>query len=101
MQIQSVNNQSFKGLQCHPNYGQIEYVLATKLGMNGFMRADKYLDKLAKNNIAADVYLGGNMEKPRIYAEVGGKLFKETWLYGPISTLKKALKLSNKLDAQK
>jgi len=101
MQIQSIGNQSFTGLQCHPNYSEIEYILATKLGGHGFMKADKYLDKLAKNKIPADVYLAGDLTKPKIYAEVGGKLFKESWLWGPVSTLKKALKLSNKLDAQK
>lgn len=101
MQIQSVGNQSFKGLQCHPNYREVEYILATKLGGHGFDKADKCLDMLAKNNTNAEVYLGGDMLKPKIYAEVGGKLFKESWLWGPVTTLKRALKLSNKLDAQK
>ena len=49
MQVQSVNSQSFQGLQCHPNYNQVEYVLATKLGWKGFNKADKCLEKLSKN----------------------------------------------------
>lgn len=102
MQIQSVNSQSFGALQCHPNYSEIEYILATKLGWGGFNRADKYLDKLAKNKTHADVFLGGEMTKePKIFVEIGGKTIKESWLFGPMSVLKKALKLSNKLDAQK
>jgi hypothetical protein len=102
MQVQSVNSQSFCGLQCHPNYSTVEYILATKLGWNGFSRADKYLEKLAKNHTNVDVFLGGELtKKPKICAEVGGKTIKEGWFFGPLSVLKKALKLSNKLDAQK
>lgn len=101
MQVQSVSNQSFRGLQCHPNYGHVEYVLATKLGWDGFLKADKYLAKLAKNKTSAEVYVGCDPSKPKIFAEVGGKTFKENFFFGPVSVLKKALKLSNKLDVQK
>ncbi len=95
MQVQSVNSQSFKGLQCHPNYSHIEYILATKLGWNGFRKADKLLEKLAANKAHTDVYLGGDVEKPKIYAEVAGKTFKENLFFGPLTVLKKALKKSN------
>lgn len=95
MQVQSVNNQSFGGLQCHPNYQKIEYVLATKLGYRGCVKADKLLEKLAANQVHTDVYLGGNMKKPKIYAEVAGKTFKENFFFGPLTVLKRALKKSN------
>ena len=95
MQIQCVSNQSFKGLQCHPNYQKIEYVLATKLGYNGCIKADKYLEKLASNKAHTDIYLGGDMSKPKIYAEVAGKTIKENFFFGPLTVLKKALKKSN------
>ncbi len=102
MQIQSVNSQSFSGLQCHPNYSEVEYVLATKLGYKGCVKADKLLEKLSANKAHADIFLGGEMtKKPKIFAEVGGKTIKEGLFFGPISVLKKALKLSNKLDAHK
>ena len=99
MQIQSINSQSFSGLHCYPNYGQIEYVLATKLNCNGFIKADKLLEKLSKNKANADVFLGGNVENPRIYAEVAGKTFKENFFFGPLTVLKRALKKSNE-DSQ-
>lgn len=95
MQIQHVSNQNFKGLQCHPNYREIEYVLATKLGYGGFTKADKYLEKLALNKAHTDVYLGGDISKPKIYADVAGKTYKENFFFGPLSVLKKALKKSN------
>ena len=99
MQIQNVNGQNFKGLQYHPNHGEIDYILATKLGGHGFDKAMKLLDKLSANKTAADVFQGGDLAKtPRIYVEVAGKVFKENLFFGPISTLKKALKYSNKLE---
>lgn len=102
MQIQCINGQSFGALQCHPNYSEVEYILATKLGWGNFNKADKYLDKLAKNKTHADIYIGGDLTKnPKICAEIGGKLIKENFFNGPISILKKALKISNKLETQK
>ena len=98
MQVQSVNSQSFQGLQCHPNYNQVEYVLATKLGWNGFNKADKCLERLSKNSVHADVYVGGTEKHPKICAEVAGKVFKEGFFFGPITVLKKALKISDKLQ---
>ena len=111
MQIQCINGQSFGALQCHPNYSEVEYILATKLSWGNFNKdrinfilneADKYLDKLAKNKTHADIYIGGDLTKnPKICAEIGGKLIKENFFNGPISILKKALKISNKLETQK
>ena len=99
MQVQNINSQNFKGLQYHPNHGEIDYILATKLGGYGFDKATKLLDKLGANKTAADIFQGGDLAKtPRIYVEVACKLFKENLLFGPITTLKRALKYSNKLD---
>jgi hypothetical protein len=98
MQVQSVSNQNFKGLQCHPNYGEVQYILATKLDGYGFDKAVKYLDKLSKFRAHSDVYLVGDVDKPRIHAQVENKLFKESFFFGPITTLKKAFKAARNFD---
>lgn len=95
MQIQSVQGQNFSGLQYHPSYREVEYILATKLGWSGFCKADKYLEKLAANKAHTDVYVSGDIENPKIYAEVAGKTFKENFFLGPLTILKRALKKSN------
>lgn len=98
MQIQRTNGYSFKGLQCHPNYDYIQYIIATKLGAYSFDKTMKCVDALALNKTPADIYLGGNMEAPKIYVDIAGKTLKENFFRGPYSIVKKALKISNKLD---
>ena len=98
MQIQSVSNQNFKGLQCHPNYGEVQYILATKLDGYGFDKAVKYLDKLSKFRAHSDIYLVGDVNYPKIHAQVENKLFKENFFNGPIRTLKKAFKAARNFD---
>lgn len=99
MQVQSVNGQSFKGLQCHPNFNTIEYVIATKTGQGSFFKASELMDKLSEKKAYTELYLGGELTKnPKIYAEVGGKIIKESFLFGPVSVLRKALKIANKLQ---
>ena len=98
MQVQSISSPSFKGLQCHPNYGEVQYILATKLDGYGFDKAVKYLDKLSKFRAHSDVYLVGDVDKPIIHAQVENKLFKESFFNGPVRTLKKAFKAAKMFD---
>ncbi len=99
MQVQSVNSQNFMGLKCYPNYSEVQYVLAKKLNGSGFDKAVKYLSKLAKNRAHTDVYVaGGYLQAPKIYAEVGDKLYKENFFNNSIRVLKRALKKSNRFD---
>ena len=98
MQIQRVSGQNFTSLQCHPNVKEVEYVIATKTGLESFMKASGIMNKLSQNKAYTELYLGGDLAKnPRIYAEVGGKLIKENFFVGPVTVLKRALKIANKL----
>ncbi len=94
MQVQSVSNQSFGALKCEPNFSEIVMHIAKKCSADGAIQGDKYLKELKNNRAVTDLYLAGNMQKPRLYAEVGGRLFKENWFVGPLTVLKRALKVS-------
>lgn len=101
MQIQNYNNLNFKGLQCHPNYDEVQYIIATKMGGHAFDKTMKIIDTLANKAAHTDIYIGGELTKsPKIYVEIAGKTFKENFFYGPYSVVKKALKLANKIDKQ-
>lgn len=101
MQIQSYNNINFKGLQCHPSYADVQYIIATKMGGYGFDKTMKVIDELAKRKTPTEIYVAGDvLDKPKIYAEVAGKTFKENFFYGPHSIVKKVLKYVNKLEKQ-
>ena len=96
MQVQSVSNQSFGALKCEPNFSEIIMHIAKKCSADGAIQGDKYLKELKNNRAVTDLYLAGNMQKPRLYAEVGGRLFKENWFVGPLTVLKRALNESKK-----
>ena len=100
MQVQSVSGQNFRGLQYYPNYGEVLYLIAANTGGCSFDKATNIMRSLAKNKTTTALCVGGDLQNPRLFAEVGGKLFKENIIRGPVSVLKKALKLSNKLDKQ-
>jgi hypothetical protein len=63
------------------------------------IKGDKYLKELNNNHAVANLFLTGDPENPRLYAKVGGQLFKENWLYGPLTVLKKALIKSDRIEA--
>ena len=94
MQVQSISNQSFGALKCEPNFNEIIMHIAKKSSMDGAIQGDKYLKELKNNKAVTNLYLAGNIEKPRLYAEVGGRLFKENWFVGPLTVLKRALRIS-------
>lgn len=98
MQVQRTNSYNFKGLQCHPNYGEIQYIIATKMSGYGFEKTMAIIDKLATKKAHTDIYLGGDLEKPKIYADIAGKTIKENFFFGPYTVVKKVLKIADKLD---
>ena len=100
MQIQNYSNTNFKGLQCHPNYAEVQYNIATKYGWNYFDKTMKIIDELAKKKANTDIYLAGDLENPDIYVDIAGKTIKENIFYGAYSVVKKALKLANKIDKE-
>ena len=100
MQIQSYNNLSFKGVQFHPDYGEVQYTIATKMNAEGFDKTMEIIGKLINKKANTDIYLAGDLENPKIYAEIGGKTFKENFFNSPLRVVKKALKLADKFDKQ-
>ena len=98
MQVQSVSNQSFGGIKCKPDLGEIIVHIASKSSYEGTIKGDRYLKRLKDNHALTNLYLTGNSKKQKLCASVGGKTFKENWLYGPLTVLKKALNVSDKIE---
>ena len=75
--------------------------------INGYLKnlSGRTIGKLRKIIYAErenpiDVYMGAygpSERKLRFIAEVGGKRFKENFFFGPVTTLKRAIKLSRKI----
>ena len=100
MQVQSVSNQSFKGIQCYPTYKDVQFYLAKQMSADGFVKTMNCIDKLAKNKALSEIYLGGDLENPRLIIEIGNKVLKESFFSSPLRIAKKALKISNNMDAE-
>ncbi len=100
MKIKSVEHQSFGALKCEPSLKEVQYHIATKMGMNDTIKADTYLKKLAlcKNEVTLQVFDNGRGKK--LYAFIGDNFYKENWFSTPLKVLKKALKFLQKEDAK-